>query len=159
MLCTNYTYTSTGLEVMKQMSQQYGTRIAIDAITDINPDFNNDGKVSGLELTIIRRSINRNGKVDQTRLQSNLDLLNNGCGIFTVSTNPTEDMKRKTTYVTYSDYKYIEVDEIQNGKDTRRIGIHPDKIEIEDYQSKETTTFPRTAETEAQYLDGIDLEF
>ena len=159
MNCTNYTFTTTGLEVMDQITKQHGLRIAIDLVTDTNPDFNNDGKVSGLELTVLRQSINRRGKVDQTRLQSNLKKLNNGCGIFTVHTTPTEDTKRATTYVTFRDYKYIEINESQNGKDSKRIGVHPDRIEIEEYSSKTTEMIPRNAETEAQYLSDIDLEF
>ena len=51
------------------MVKEFGTRIAIDAITDYNIDFNNDGQISSVELTMLKRSINHRGKVDEKKLK------------------------------------------------------------------------------------------
>ena len=154
---SNYVYTPAGKQVMKQMVTTLGTRVSIDAITDYNADFNNDGKVSGLELTILRQSINRKGKVDKRILQQKLNDLRNGTAIYTVTTSD-EELNRNVSYVKYSNYKYIEVEEDDGKSHQKRVGIHPDRIEIEDYNTGQTIKIPRTKETEEQYLAGIDLD-
>ncbi len=153
-----YDYTPAGKQVIQQMIRELGTRTSINAITDHHVDFNNDGKVSGLELTILKQSINRQGKVDEQKLQEKLYRLNNGNAIFTVSTDIDKTKSKKVSYVSFSNYKYIEVEEKEQRTPQKRFGIHPDRIEIEDYTTGETIKIPRTKETEEKYLKGIDLD-
>ena len=153
----NFSYTKAGIEVIGQMMKEMGQRTVVDIITDIPIDFNKDGKISSVELTILRNSINRNGEVVQQRLKGELDKLNNGNTIFSVSTN-IDNKPRKATYVIFSDYKYIEVEEFSGKKLVKRLGVHPDRIEIENDETRETIVLPRNNETEEKYLDGIDLD-
>ncbi len=153
-----YQYTPAGKQVMHQMVKELGTRISIDAITDYSVDLNNDGQLSSIELTILRRSINRQGKVDEKKLQNNIEKLKNGGGVFTISTQPDEKTRRSTSYITFTNYKYIEVEDEIDKIPEKRLGIHPDKIEIEDYHTGEIIKLARNKETEEKYLSGIDLD-
>lgn len=153
-----YDYTPAGKQVMQQMVKELGTRTSIDAITDYPVDFNNDGKVSSVELTILRESITRRGKVDEKKLQEKLHRYKNGGAIFTVSTDIDETKSRSVSYVSFSNYKYIEVEEKELRTPQKRFGIPPDRIEIEDYTTGKTVKIPRTKENEEKYLKGIDLD-
>lgn len=157
---TVYQYTPAGKQVMQQMVKEFGTRIAIDAITDYNIDFNNDGQISSVELTMLKRSINHRGKVDEKKLKENLDKLKNGGAIFRISTDIDDSKQRNVSYVSFktNNYKYIEVEEMQKQTPEKRLSIHPDKIEIEDYHTGEIIKLERNKETEEKYLAGIDLD-
>jgi len=157
---TVYQYTPAGKQVMQQMVKEFGTRIAIDAITDYNIDFNNDGQISSVELTMLKRSINHRGKVDEKKLKENLDKLKNGGAIFTISTDIDDSKQRSVSYVSFktNNYKYIEVEEMQKQTPEKRLSVHPDKIEIEDYHTGEIIKLERNKETEEKYLAGIDLD-
>ena len=157
---TVYQYTPAGKQVMQQMVKEFGTRIAIDAITDYNIDFNNDGQISSVELTMLKRSINHRGKVDEKKLKENLDKLKNGGAIFTISTDIDDSKQRSISYVSFktNNYKYIEVEEMQKQTPEKRLSVHPDKIEIEDYHTGEIIKLERNKETEEKYLAGIDLD-
>lgn len=157
---TVYQYTPAGKQVMQQMVKEFGTRIAIDAITDYNIDFNNDGQISSVELTMLKRSINHRGKVDEKKLKENLDKLKNGGAIFTISTDIDDSKQRSVSYVSFktNNYKYIEVEEMQKQTPEKRLSVHPDKIEIEDYHTGKIIKLERNKETEEKYLAGIDLD-
>lgn len=157
---TVYQYTPAGKQVMQQMVKEFGTRITIDAITDYNIDFNNDGQISSVELTMLKRSINHRGKVDEKKLKENLDKLKNGGAIFTISTDIDDSKQRSVSYVSFktNNYKYIEVEEIQKQTPEKRLSVHPDKIEIEDYHTGKIIKLERNKETEEKYLAGIDLD-
>lgn len=157
---TVYQYTPAGKQVMQQMVKEFGTRIAIDAITDYNIDFNNDGQISSVELTMLKRSINHRGKVDEKKLKENLDKLKNGGAIFTISTDIDNSKQRNVSYVSFktNNYKYIEVEEMQKQTPEKRLSVHPDKIEIEDYHTGEIIKLERNKKTEEKYLAGIDLD-
>lgn len=150
-------FTPDSAPLMQKMIKNLGTTNTMNAITDYGSkiDFNKDGKISGNELSVLFQSITEKGKVNEDKLKKNIKNYKNN-NIITVSQNIGKNKRRDIVYFK----NYTDINEYQNNKLTKIIGVDETSITITEFQAngkEKTVCYERTKETEEKYLKNIEL--
>jgi len=150
-------FTKEGQKVMKSMVKNIGTKHALNAITDYAKviDLNKDGKLDDKEIGLLKTAIKKDGSIDKQKLEKNIDEYKSK-NIITISSPLGNNGRRDIVQF----QGYTDINEYQDNKLRRIIGVSENSISITQYGAdgtSNTSTLPKTPENIEKYLKGIDL--
>ena len=150
-------FTGESAKYMMKIYKKYGMQRATDIITDNHKkiDLNRDNILDTDELGLLFSSLNKKNKVNEEKLQEKIKEYRQR-NIITISSPLGENGRRDIVQF----QGFTDINEYENNKLRRIIGVSEDSISITQYNSdgtSATNTLPKTPENIKKYLNGIDL--